>query len=309
MNAIVCMIIRSRGTLRPRALAAVAIALVATAGCGSSAGYRVADGTYVSIVPSAEQFDADVDGDLPGGVAPLRQQGVDRIEVDIAGDEVTFRLDGTDAATIGVAERIDITDSEGSGPLKGKKQILVLADPLVLGDLVIDEPVIWPGSFEDSPVITVKPRNPGEQGPAISCRADEPCLLLSSGVDPDGRYEDANNPELDQNPIESIVIDAGSVDITLDSGEHVMVEAGPSSTTQACGLSENPVWDLPSELGLPIDDPVLIHTLCPSTPGAAIELVIMGRADIPVLAPLTEAREGDWCTPATDCLVFVPTDQ
>ena len=88
-----------------------------------------------------------------------------------------------------------------------------------------------------------------------------------------------------------------------------MVEAGPGSTTQACGLSENPVWDLPSELGLPIDDPVLIHTLCPSTPGSAIELVIMGRADIPVLAPLTEAREGDWCTPATDCLVFVPTDQ
>ena len=42
--------------------------------------------------------------------------------------------------------------------VKGRKQVLVLGGgPLTLGPLTIDDPVVWPGSFEDSPVVTVKP--------------------------------------------------------------------------------------------------------------------------------------------------------
>ncbi len=282
------------------------MALVAV-GCGTSAGYEVAEGTYAAQVPFEEQFGADAGGSLPGGIADLRESGVDLIEVDITADQVIFRLDGDVAATHSIVDRIDVTDREGSGPFKAKKQLLVLADTLVLGELIIDEPVIWPGSFEQSPVITIKPRTPDERGPDVSCRADESCLLLSSGVDPAGRYADANNPELEQNPIDAIVIDEQAVDITLDTGDHVTIPAREVSFTPACGLSENRVWDLPAELGLAIDDPVLIHTLCPSTPGAGIQLIIMDRAAIPLLAPLTEAQEGQWCTPGADCLLFVPT--
>lgn len=173
--------------------ALVLVASLVVAGCGT--GNPVAVGTYRSVVPSMEQLDLDAEGALPGGVAELRKDGVDQIEVAINADEVNVRMDGTETATLGIIDRVDITDSEGSGPFKGKKQILVLGDaPLVLGDLVIDDPVIWPGSFEESPVITIKPRNPEERGPVVSCRADEPCLLLSSGVDPAGSYGDANNP-------------------------------------------------------------------------------------------------------------------
>lgn len=276
-----------------------------TASCGTAAVYQVQEGTYLSVVPSEEQFGVDADGALPGGVAQLRKEGVDRIEVDITGDQVLFRLDGTDTEALGIVERIDITDRAGSGPFTAKKQLLVLADTLVLGELVIDQPVIWPGSFEDSPVITIKPRTPDERGPGVSCRADEPCLILSAGVDPDGRYADANNPEFDNNPIDSILIEE-SIDITLDTGKHVRFPAANGSFVQACGLSENRVWDLPTELGLDINDPVLVHTLCPSTPGAAIQLIIMDRSAVPLLAPLTEEREGDWCAPGPDCLLFVP---
>ena len=295
---------RSPGHL---ATALAALALVA-GGCGSSSAGEVAIGTYGSLVPTIEQLDADVDGALPGGVAELRADDVELVEVVIDDEQVVIRLDGAVSATRTISERIAVTDSEGSGPFKGKKQILVLGDePLVLGRLIIDEPVIWPGSFENSPVITLKPADPDERGPAISCDASEPCLLLSSGVDPAGRYEDANNPELDQNPVDFIEIGADVIEITLDGGEVIGIPVDSSSTTRACGLSESRVWDLPPELGLPIGDPVLIHTLCPSTPGAAIQLVIMDRSAVPVLAPLTEAREGDWCQPAADCLVFNPT--
>ncbi len=286
------------------------MAVFVVVGCGSSIGYEVAEGSYLSVVPSAEQFELDAEGALPGGVATLRNDGADLIEVDIdtEADQVHVRLDGNDAATLDIVDRVDITDSEGSGPFKAKKRILVLGDgPLVLGDLVIDEPVIWPGSFEESPVITLKARNPDERGPTISCGADEACLLLSFGVDPAGRYSDANNPELDENPIDSILIDAEFFTITLDDGDPVTIPVVGGSTTSACGLSQNPMWDLPAELGLAIDDPVLVHTLCPSTPGGGIQLVIMDRSAVPILAPLTEATEGNWCLPGPECLLFVPT--
>ncbi len=282
---------------RAGAVLVVAACFVA-AGCGTAAVNQVAEGTYLSLVPSEAQFELDVDGALPGGLPRLRDDGVDRVEVEISGDQVLFRVDEIDTATRSIVDRVDITDREGSGPFKATKQILVLGDaPLVLGVLIIDEPVIWPGSFEESPVITIKPRDQDERGPGVSCSADEPCLVLSSGVDPAGSYADANNPELDENPIDSILINDEAINITLDSGDQVTISASNGSVTRACGLSENRVWDLPAEIGLAIEDPVLVHTLCPSTPGAAVQLVIMDRSAIPILAPLTEAREGDWCRP------------
>lgn len=291
-------------------MAALVIAALVTASCGGATVTHVADGTYLSLVPSDAQFALDVDGALPGGLARLREDGVDRFEIGISGDEVFFRIDGIDTATRSIVDRVEITDREGSGPFKAKKQVLVLGDaPLVLGGLVINEPVIWPGSFETSPVITIKPRDPDERGPGVSCNADQPCLVVSSGVDPARSYADANNPELDENPIDSILINERSIDFSLDSGQQATISAGGGSVTRACGLSENRMWDLPAEIGLAIEDPVLIHTLCPSTPGAAIQLVIMDRSAIPILAPLTEAREGDWCTPGPSCLLFVPTDR
>ena len=300
---------RGRIALRWRVswLPLLAAALVA-AGCGTGTGYEVTDGTYLSLVPSLEQFGDDVDSALPGGLIRLRQDAVDSIEVEIRGVEVIIRLDGIDTASSNITDRLEITDSEGSGPFKAKRQILVLGEgPLDLGGLVINDPVIWPGSFEESPVITLKPFNPDERGPVVSCAADEQCLLLSSGVDPAGAYADANNPDLNENPIDSILIDGQSIDFTLDTGRQVSTSASAGSFTRACGLSKNRVWDLPAELGLAIDDPVLIHTLCPSTPGAGIQLVIMNRPAIPLLAPLTEAQEGNWCEPGPECLLFVPT--
>lgn len=55
-----------------------------------------------------------------------------------------------------------------------------------------------------------------------------------------------------------------------------------------------------------MDDPVLIHTVCPSTPGSATQLTIMERAEIPLLAPLGTASDGEWCVPDLDCLWFLP---
>ena len=98
------------------------------AGCGTATVNQVANGSYLSLVPSEAQFAVDVDGALPGGLPRLRDDGVDRVEVDINGDQVVFRIDGIDMATRSIVDRVDITDSEGSGPFKAKKQILVLGD-------------------------------------------------------------------------------------------------------------------------------------------------------------------------------------
>jgi hypothetical protein len=293
---------------RVRGAGAVLMGTALVGGCGGATVSEVTEGAYESLVPTAEQIAADVDGALPGGVVRLRDDGFGRIGVEIGTDQVTFVLDGTEVATHRIGERVAVTDDEGSGPFKAKRQVLVLSDgPLVLGGVRIDDPVIWPGSFEESPVITITSRDLDERGPAASCGADTACLLLSSGNDPTGSYADANDPESGENPIDTIEIDDSSVVLTLDDGDRVDLDIGTRTTTNACGLSETSAWDVPAALGLDLDDPVLVHTLCPSTPGAAIQLVIMDRSAIPILAPLTEAVEDDWCTPGVDCLLFVPT--
>jgi hypothetical protein len=269
--------------------------------------YEVDDGVYGALVPSDEQFAADSAPGIPGGFALLREGGINLVELAVEGDEVTFRLDGEDVVTRNVVDHLIVRDREGSGPFKAEKELLVLGnDPLVLGGLSITEPVVWPGSFEGSPVITVKPRDPEERGPGVSCRAEEMCLLLSSGVDPTGRYEDANNPELNENPVASIRVSDDFVEFTLDTGQQVRISRSDESLTRACGLSETSLWEVPAEVDLAMDDPVLIHTLCPSSPGGAIQLIIIERAEIPALAPLGTETDEEWCSAGPDCLWFAP---
>jgi hypothetical protein len=280
---------------------------LAASGCGESVIGGVNDGVYRARVPSREQFAGDVADDIPGGFAALRAAEIDQVELRIDGDDVTFTLDGTDTAIRRIVERLEVTDREGSGPFKGRKEVLVLRDDaLFLGGLLIDEPVIWPGSFEGSPVVTVKPRDPEERGPDVSCAADESCLLLSSGADPTGHYANANDPALEESPVASIQVADEFVEFTLGTGQKVRTSRNDESSTPACGLSETLLWDVPAEIDLAMDDPVLVNTVCPSTPGAALQLVIMERAEIPVLAPLGTTTDGEWCTAGLDCLWFVP---
>jgi len=297
----------SRRSITRVSVCALVISL-ALGSCRDSTVPGVAAGTYRALVPTAEQLTADVDDGIPGGFTPLRDDGVDEVEMLVDGDRVTFRLDGGMPILRAVQERRIVRDREGSGPFKGTKEVLVLGDaPLVLGQLTIDAPVIWPGSFEDSPVVTVKPAKPDERGPDVSCRADENCLLLSSGVDPAGTYEDADDPALGQNPVASIRISDDAIELSLDTGEQLRVDRTDRSSTRACGLAETSVWSVPADSFLAMDDPVLVHTLCPTGPGGVIQLVIISRADIPVLAPLDPAREDDWCATIPQCLRFAPT--
>jgi len=268
---------------------------------------QVDEGVYSTLVPSPEQFAVDVARDIPGGFAELRDAGIDQVELHVAGDEVTFRLYGTEAFTRQVVDRLEVTDSEGSGPFKAKKQVLILGnEDLVLGGLIIGRPAIWPGSFDESPVITLKPHDPEERGPGVSCGPDELCLLLTSGADPIGRYEKANNPEFGESSVASIQVAGEFIEFTLDAGQLVRMSRDGESSTRACGLSETEVWDVPSDIGLAMDDPVLVDTLRPSTPGGAINLTIIERANIPVLALLGAATDGDWCMAGPDCLWFAP---
>jgi hypothetical protein len=293
--------------LRIWSVAALVVAGIALAACSASGGQEIADGTYSALVPSAEQFAADAGRDIPGGFAGLRSAGIDQIELRIQGDNVTFFVDGSEAASRPITDRLELTDRQGSGPFKGRRQVLLLGtEPLAMGDLVIDEPVIWPGSFDESPVITLKPRNPEERGPDVQCGADEACLLLTSGSDPTGSYENANNPELNENPIASIEVASTFVEFTLDTGRQVRISRTDQSSTQACGLTETEVWDVPPEIGLAMDDPVVVHTVCPSTPGGAIQLTIIARPAIPTLAPLGSETDGDWCSASPTCLWFAP---
>ena len=297
-----------RHVLRTWMSSTVVLAGLALGACGGSVVVQVDDGVYGALVPSPEQLATVNARDIPGGFVELRDAGIDQIGLRIEGDEVTFQLDGSEAITRRIVDRLVVTDSEGSGPFKAKKQVLVLGDQaLVLGDLVVDEPVIWPGTFEESPVITLKSRNLQERGPDVSCRSDERCLLLTSGDDPVGRYENINNPELDESPVASIEVAGEFVEFTLETGRQVRVDRGRESFTLACGLSETVMWEVPAEIGLDMDDPVLVHTVCPSTPGGSIGLIVIERAKIPVLAPLGIETDGNWCMAGPDCLWFAPT--
>jgi hypothetical protein len=293
--------------VRKRAGVTLVLLSLVVSACGGPVVYEVDEGVYGALVPSVEQFEADGARGIPGGFVLLREAGINLVELALESDEVTFRLDGKDVVTRSVVDHLIVRDREGSGPFKAEKELLVLGnDPLVLGGLSITEPVVWPGSFEGSPVITVKPRDPEERGPGVSCGADEKCLLLSSGVDPTGRYEDANNPELNENPIASIRVSDVFVEFTLDTGQQVQISRSDESLTPACGLSETSVWDVPAEVDLAMDDPVLIHTVCPSFPGGAIQLIVIERAEIPALAPLGAGTDGEWCLAGPDCLWFAP---
>ena len=91
----------------------------------------------------------------------------------------------------------------------------------------------------------------------------------------------------------SIEVAGNFVEFNLRTGQ----PAEPSEATShslARAVCPIPLWDVPAEIDLAMDDPVLIHTVCPSTPGSATQLTIMERAEIPLLAPLGTASDGEW---------------
>lgn len=274
--------------------------------CASAISIGVEPGTYGALVPSAEQLDADVAGVLPGGFDQLRTGDIDAIEIVITDTSVVVTLDGMNAVNRRIEESLQITDAEGSGPFKASKEVLVLgAEALSLGPLTIEAPVVWPGGFEGSPTITVKSFAPSDRGP-ISCDNSEACLVAWSGSQPQGSYV-AATPDGVVNPIASISVDGISVRLLLTSGTQLAAPVPRRDEDRyafACGLSRNRLWDVPVEAGLPMDEPVLAHTTCPTNPGDPW-LMIMDRTDIPVLAPL----DGLWCDPTDPtgtCLLFVP---
>ncbi len=285
--------------------------------CGSSTGLGVEDGTYSAIVPSDSQFAEDSGRGIPGGFAVLRDSGVTRVEVAIEGDSVRFLID--DAATTDrsvverhVVERFSVRDREGSGPFKGTKDVIALGDePLELGGLVVERPVLWPGSYESSPVITLKERLDSDSGPAVACGADEACLLLTRAADPTGFYEATVEPGR-QGPVESIEVDARQIEVNLGIGEQVVIDRAGEELIDACGIAETILWEVPSTAGFGFDRPVLVYTVCPFDPGTAVQMVILERAAVPVLAAIpANGGEGtaaaEWCTQSDVCLWFVPT--
>ncbi len=299
------------------AAAATAVAVIPMiSSCGASAGLGVEDGTYTAIVPSEAQFAEDSGQGIPGGFAVLADSGVTRVEVVVDGDTVQFVID--DAATgrsiveREVVERFSVRDREGSGPFKGTKDVIALGDEsLELGGLVIDQPVLWPGSFESSPVVTLKERLDSDSGPAVSCGPAEACLLLTRAADPTGFFEATVEPGR-LGPVESIEVGVEQIEVNLVSGEQVVVDRADEQLIDACGIAETILWEVPGSAGLEFDQPVLVYTVCPFDPGTAVQLVILERAAIPVLAAIpADGGEGtaaaEWCNQSDSCLWFVPT--
>jgi len=284
-----------------------------TTGC-SPALHAVDDGAYGALVPSTSQWAAPNADAIPGGFVALRADGVERVMVHIDGDTVTFDLDGETVWTRTVAEYRDVQDLEGSGPFKAETQVLALGEePLVLGSLIISDPVIWySGGYENTWVITVKSWNPDEKGPIVQCSAaDLQCLVLSVGEtqvgDPTGEYSDMNDPGASENPVALIRVTATDIVYTLDSGEEVLSSREDESLIRACALSESAMWTVPADvaLALAFDDPVLVETSCPLPYGEAPTLTVMERDSLPVLAPLAPQSGGQWCEPGPDCLWFL----
>ncbi len=289
--------------------ATLALATCAVAGCSSVLG-TVAEASFGALVPTSQQLRVDTRGDIPGGFAPLRASGVDRVDIRVEGDELTVSLDGVTTVSRPVLERREVQDSRGTGPFTAKEEILVLgSDPLVLGDLVIEDPVIWPGGYDGSPIITVKPQDPTERGPVEQCRAADRCLVLTARPyrhpDPRGTYEDRNDPGLGENPLASILVGDDLVEYTLDTGDTIRADWSGEMLTRACGLSESFVWPVPDRVGLNFDDPVLVQTRCPIPDGEPRAVTVMERANLPVLAPLGTQFGGQWCRPGPGCLWFI----
>ncbi len=291
---------------------AVVVLLLTAAGCGRPYLHAVDDGVYGALVPTTEQWADPRAEEVPGGFAALSADGAQRLVVRIAGDTVLFVLDGETAATRTVVERVNVVDSEGSGPFKAETQALTLGqEPLVLGSLQVSDPVIWnAGGYESTQVIAVKPWDPQERGPIVQCTAaDEQCLELPLGEtlvgDPIGDYTDMNQPDTAQNPVAGITVTATDIVYTLDTGQEVRSTRDEESLVRACALRESAVWPVPAELGVAFADPVLVETRCPLPYGEAPSLTVMERSALPVLAPLAPNRGGQWCEPAADCLWFL----
>ena len=113
------------------------------------------------------------------------------------------------------------------------------------------------------------------------------------------------DPDAAANPVTGIRVTATDIVYTLDTGQEVRRSREEESRIRACALGESAVWPVPAEVGVPLDDPVLVETSCPLPAGEAPSLTVMERAALPVLAPLAPQGAGEWCQPGPGCLWFV----
>lgn len=115
-----------------------------------------------------------------------------------------------------------------------------------------------------------------------------------------------DTPELGQSPVVSIQVTDAAIEYHLEAGSTVRTERSDRSVTGACGLAETSVWTVPVEVGLTMDDPVLVETVCPLSPASSIQLVVMERSHLPVLASLGAESDGESCAASSECVWFVP---
>ena len=280
-------------------------------GCGPDL-HSVDDGAYGALVPTTQQWADDASKDIPGGFAALSADGVKAVVMRVAGNTVTFELDGRIAANRVVEDRRKVEDSEGSGLAKARAQVLILGDePLELGSLKISQPVIWyAGGYSSAALVSIKPWDANERGPASQCgAADKQCLELPAGEaeagNPVGTFRNMSDPEAVENPVAGIQMTATEIVYTLATGQEIRQSRGGESLIRACALGESAIWSVPAEVGLAFSDPVLVDTHCALPTGNAPSLTVMERPALPLLAPLAPRAGGQWCQAGPGCLWFV----
>jgi hypothetical protein len=310
--------------MRSRRIALILFAMLtlAATACSDTVVVDVADGVYTARVPTQDQLATDAAAGIPGTFGVLRDAGIDRIEVEIDGDEVALTAGG-ETVTRAVSDREHRRVSSAQSIFQSDFEVEVIHlgdDPLVLGPVTIDEPVLVPGDPEGAPVVVVKGFRTGGDEYDVTCEAGVPCLVLSALEPPTGRYRYLGGADpADTGPIPAIEFDGSSVMVELAAGDRIPMSQS-RSTTAACGLSLTPVWEVPAAADLAMEDPVLVDSRCATAPGRDL-LTIMERDAIPTLAPANMVRRGTqvpttpqrdpvdrrtWCVPGPDCLLYGP---
>ncbi len=293
----------------------VGVAVLGLTSCGGDTIIAEVDpGTYAARVPTSEQLTATGAAALPGSLGDLREAGIDRLEVEVADDEVRIAIDGETVATRAIAEREQALAQEGDEAFQSRIEAVILrlgGGALEIGGASFDQPAVVPGRATGTALVALRSWG-GETPIDLGCRGIEPCLLATSGSPPSGSYE-STAPDDAAGPVTSIEVSGEDLVLRLASGDSVEATRPNDperATTAACGITETAIWEVPGEAGLDMDDPVVVDTSCLGD-AAGSYLTLLERADIPVLAPwgnpvwcdrgpIDAAEEG--ATP--ECFVF-----
>lgn len=249
---------------------------------------EVDPGDYAARVPTSEQLTAPGAAALAGSFGDLREAGIDRLELEVADDEVRIAIDGETVATRAIAEREQALAQEGNEAFLARIEAVVLrlgGGPLEVGGASFDQPAVVPGRATGTALVALRSWG-GETPIDLGCRGIEPCLLATSGSSPSGSYE-STAPDDAAAPVTEIEVRGDDLALRLPSGTSVDATrpADPErATTAACGITETAIWEVPGEAGVDMDDPVVVDTTCLGD-AAGSYLTLMERADIPLLAP------------------------